>query len=306
MSKDRIKYQSNVNDYRKNYKSQFTVRKNDWRPIVTSDIIDEMFCFLYYFQFNSVYLILCGLPYGVGGIRLKWTLRIKYTDLVFSMIEILSYDPEERDCQLSIDELQEKEDLYQDMEEMIFLSDIEILCEYDLNGNVISGIDEIKIEDEWDQFIEEEKQEKNKKNVQDQDQNLSVSVGDVNNNNDDYDDDYDYNYRKEMVRLWMKDQVQLMQYFNILVANGYDNMDAISTLNLRHLETMGIKKMGHRHQIMRHVEQLKYVYIPIMVERELDEMRKEIKQIKSELSDNHNYIWTLLTNLRYFFDGGSV
>ena len=312
VSKKKIKYQSNVNNYRKNYKLQFAVKKKDWRPHVISDIIGEMFCAFYHFQNNAVYLRLCGLPHGIGAIQLKWTLRIKFTDLVFSTVQTLSYAPRRRDSKLLIAGLQEKEDVYEDMEEMIFLIDIQILCEYDLKGNVIGGTGEI--EDEWDRFIEKEKQE-NKKMVvnkkkpkkfnsnikqtqsQDRDRNVNVSVGAGNYNNDN-------KYRREMARLWMKDQVKLMQYFDILVANGYDNMDAISTLNLRHLEVMGIKKMGHRHQIMKHVQELKCV--PIVIRKELDEMREEIKQIKSELSGDYGCIWTTLTNLRYFFDSASV
>ena len=303
-------------NYRKNYKLQFAVKKKDWRPHVMSDLIGEMFCAFYHFQHNAVYLRLCGLPHSIGAIQLKWTLRIKFTDLVFSTVDTLRY-PKSIDSKLLIAGLQEKEDVYADMEEMIFLIDIQILCQYDLEGNVIGGTGEI--EDEWDRFIEKENQENkqmvvNKKKpmkinsnikqaqskmstsssiLQDRDRNVSVSVI-ADNNNDDY--EYEYKYRREKVRLWMKNQVKLMQYFDILVANGYDNMDAISTLNLRHLGIMGIRKMGHRHQIMKHVQELK----------ELDKMKTEIKQIKGEISGDYGCIWTIITNLRSYIDSASA
>eukprot|EP01084_Bolivina_argentea_P284615 487852_1 len=57
-------------------------------------------------------------------------------------------------------------------------------------------------------------------------------------------------------QLWLINEVELEQYCNILVENGFDSLDAISTINMDELLQIGIQKMGHRKQLMKHIQLL--------------------------------------------------
>eukprot|EP01084_Bolivina_argentea_P119876 212512_1 len=65
------------------------------------------------------------------------------------------------------------------------------------------------------------------------------------------------NIELEKFRIWLKNDVKLEQYFDILIDNGFDNLDAITTTNINQLKEIGIDKIGHRQQLMKHIQSLK-------------------------------------------------
>ena len=61
----------------------------------------------------------------------------------------------------------------------------------------------------------------------------------------------------DKVKLWLKEDVKLPQYIDILIKNGYDDMECIQHITLDEMQQIGIDKMGHRHKILRYAQKLK-------------------------------------------------
>ena len=109
---------------------------------------------------------------------------------------------------------------------------------------------------------------------------------------------------------WLSNEVKLIQYHKILVENGYDNMDAIETLNLDILREIGVNKIGHRHQIMRNVDKLKYGITDISqdihnLHREMTQIAKDISNIAKclEKQNTHKSIWATMSHYLWLFEG---
>ena len=147
-----IKYQSKILNYQKQYKLKAIVKKNDFNTLISSDIVNEMFCFSYDTNGNQVYLQLCGLPTNLSKVDVYCTLTIKESNSIF-------YDSfEKMTCNASgcLELFGFDKNGYNDIDEFTFLLDVKILNEYDLIGNII----ESQVEEEWDQFINNELWEK--------------------------------------------------------------------------------------------------------------------------------------------------
>eukprot|EP01084_Bolivina_argentea_P105928 189719_1 len=54
------------------------------------------------------------------------------------------------------------------------------------------------------------------------------------------------------VQLWMENVVHLGEYTELLIKNGYDEMEAIMEITMEDMVDIGIKKMGHRRKILRY------------------------------------------------------
>eukprot|EP01084_Bolivina_argentea_P304309 525496_1 len=84
MSNNNIKYQSKINNYRKNYQLKWTINNNQKykQQDIYSDIVGGMFCGYYSLQ-RGVGVQLCGLPnkkqtngYIIDSIQIQWTVHI--------------------------------------------------------------------------------------------------------------------------------------------------------------------------------------------------------------------------------------
>ena len=75
--------------------------------------------------------------------------------------------------------------------------------------------------------------------------------------NKDGDEEVQEQPEAEKLRKWMRDEVKLPRYFNVLKDNGFDNMESLQDLTSWDLKEMGIDKMGHRRRIMRNVNMLR-------------------------------------------------
>ena len=71
--------------------------------------------------------------------------------------------------------------------------------------------------------------------------------------NKDGDEEVQEQPEAEKLREWMRNEVKLPRYFNVLKDNGFDNMESLQDLTSWDLKEMGIDKMGHRRRIMRNV-----------------------------------------------------
>ena len=56
---------------------------------------------------------------------------------------------------------------------------------------------------------------------------------------------------------WLKDQVKLVQYYDLFVKNGFDNLKSVALISDDVLLSMGIDLIGHRTLILFHVLDLK-------------------------------------------------
>ena len=61
----------------------------------------------------------------------------------------------------------------------------------------------------------------------------------------------------EAVRKWMDKVVQLPEYLDLFVENGFDHLSVIQTLTIDDLLEMGIEKKGHRIRIVQAIAKLK-------------------------------------------------
>jgi len=59
------------------------------------------------------------------------------------------------------------------------------------------------------------------------------------------------------VRSWMRTDVELPEYTNVLIENGFDRMSMFENLSMEDLNLMGITKLGHRKKIMSEVAKLR-------------------------------------------------
>merc|ERR1712048_131048 len=64
-------------------------------------------------------------------------------------------------------------------------------------------------------------------------------------------------YELKLFKLWLKNDVQLEQYLDVLLRNGFDSLRAMETTNVNQLMEIGISRIGHAQLIMKHVEDIK-------------------------------------------------
>eukprot|EP01083_Nonionella_stella_P160382 524245_1 len=65
------------------------------------------------------------------------------------------------------------------------------------------------------------------------------------------------NPHHEMVRKWFKNEVNLEQYGDVFIENGFEDLESLTTLNMEILNVMEIEKIGHKMKILKCVAKLK-------------------------------------------------
>eukprot|EP01084_Bolivina_argentea_P314029 543900_1 len=163
-----LKYQSPINNYSKNYNFDWIINKNNQTSNrIFSDIIGEIFCAFYCPTDHLVALKLCGFPNyeQCGGyctaIQIKWTLHIIEIDIKLTTSDILQcgymyYDKLNINSKIFIPSFEINN--YKQFNSFTFVINIQILKEYDFNGNIIgnnnnNNNNNNKIQNEWDKFI---------------------------------------------------------------------------------------------------------------------------------------------------------
>ena len=61
---------------------------------------------------------------------------------------------------------------------------------------------------------------------------------------------------------WMEFEVKLPRYFELLVENGFEDMESMKDITMEHLREMGIDEIGHKLRLMKSVAALKAVEDP--------------------------------------------
>eukprot|EP01084_Bolivina_argentea_P304312 525506_1 len=160
MSNNNIKYQSKINNYRKNYQLKWTINNNQKykQQDIYSDIVGGMFCGNYSLVQQKAVVRLCGLPnkkqtngYIIDSIQIQWTFHIIEANIMRSKVTKLGISKTASlTSTISIPSV--SLDNFTQFDEIHFVIDIKILNEYDLEGNIIGA----NIENEWDKFLQKE------------------------------------------------------------------------------------------------------------------------------------------------------
>eukprot|EP01083_Nonionella_stella_P087459 243347_1 len=62
----------------------------------------------------------------------------------------------------------------------------------------------------------------------------------------------------ERVRKWLRNEVNLEQYYALFIENGFEDLESIKSLNMEILNMMQIDKIGHKMKILRCVAKLNH------------------------------------------------
>ena len=61
----------------------------------------------------------------------------------------------------------------------------------------------------------------------------------------------------DAIKMWLRDTVQLPQYYDIFIENGFDTMDNILCISDRNvLKDIGVNKIGHQMKIISDIKKL--------------------------------------------------
>ena len=65
------------------------------------------------------------------------------------------------------------------------------------------------------------------------------------------------NNHKETLRSWFENRVKLVEYYELFIENGFEDLDLLTAITMKDLISMGIEKLAHRIKIMQCIEYLK-------------------------------------------------
>ena len=93
---------------------------------------------------------------------------------------------------------------------------------------------------------------------------------------------------EDKVRVWMKGTVKLEQYTQILIDNGYDNMESIIDITMDDLQQMGVEKIGHKRKIYKNAQKLANINESQAIK---PIYHHQIKQKDQEIAPSSYSIW---------------
>ena len=70
------------------------------------------------------------------------------------------------------------------------------------------------------------------------------------------DEDGKEEMEEEKLRKWLEDIVRLPQYYEILVDQGFEDLESMKDITMDNLKEIGIDKLGHRSKIFKYAQQL--------------------------------------------------
>ena len=247
------------------------VKKADTSTRIFSPCVGEIFTAFYSANTSSVVLRLCGLPdhKQAGGyveaLQVKWTLRIMEAEVCLTTVGKVGFDDYSGiDSSLLLPSFASDADAYAECDAFRFEVDVEIVNEYDLDGNLL-GED---VDAQWDRFILKETEratsqdgvghhgppKKRSRSKEDFYRNIA-KIGEMLHTAQDAE--------REKLRVWLLHEVQLGQHYQLLLEHGFESLAAMRTVSLSVLKEIGIEKLGHRMQMMRFVRDLNCVHIKV-------------------------------------------
>ena len=156
-------------------------------------------------------------------------------------------------------------DEWRKIDEFTFVIGLEILNEFDEAGNIMNA------GDDWKEIMDANKNDSEAVNAAESSKGTSSSKE-----------------AAEAVRVWMKEVVELEQYSDLLIRNGYDNMKAIAAVKNSDLQRIGVDLIGHRKQIALFAEHEKnkmFVVESAKMREKSDEKKKEECGIDGDVNE---------------------
>eukprot|EP01084_Bolivina_argentea_P133446 235511_1 len=102
-----------------------------------------------------------------------------------------------------------------------------------------------------------EDDEKNQNNITTQIENIKQDINFLKNNlNGNVKVDKTLT-KQQKLKVWLRDQVELPEYYDIFIENGVDDLSVVMLINMDVLQQMDIKKIGHKMKILHCVKLLK-------------------------------------------------
>ena len=65
------------------------------------------------------------------------------------------------------------------------------------------------------------------------------------------------NKDSECIKLWLKNDVNLSDYYDLFMEHGFQNMDDVLTLDMEQLNLFGIKDINHKIKILHDIDKKK-------------------------------------------------
>ena len=62
------------------------------------------------------------------------------------------------------------------------------------------------------------------------------------------------------LREWIENKVKLPQYLDLMIENGFEDLESLQDITMEHLREMGIDKIGHRIKLMKAVATLQGIH----------------------------------------------
>merc|ERR1712154_464695 len=90
---------------------------------------------------------------------------------------------------------------------------------------------------------------------------LSLQQQPTNKNNVHHDDVYVENEDVMKFKMWLKVTVNLMEYYELFIQNGFDSLEMMKEINdVNDLNYIGIPLKAHQLKLMNHIKTLKRTY----------------------------------------------
>ena len=62
--------------------------------------------------------------------------------------------------------------------------------------------------------------------------------------------------KKEQLKMWMH-KIELLEYYDIFIKNGVEDLEVVKLLNMDTLNHMNINKIGHKIKLLAEIQKLK-------------------------------------------------
>lgn len=230
-----------------------------------------------------IYLNLCGLPQNISKIKVKWRVRIIETGTVDNNIDDFDYN--NYGWEWSTKQLMFNE--FKKYSTFTIIIDIMIIKEIDNDGDEIMISTMNDVVNEWTKFVENTNNDRLERELNQYKAKVGVLEHDIlnmnlkmdkmmntineltsvitkqqqilnnnNNNNNNGIVKHNGNTQRDKVYIWLRDVVNLEEYYNLFTENGFDDMEIIKNVTNQHLMEIGIHKIGHRIKIIKHISLL--------------------------------------------------
>eukprot|EP01083_Nonionella_stella_P288966 983364_1 len=239
-----------------------------------SQIFDEMWCL----QFcprateNCVYLQLCLLPGYIAKVQVQYTICFEGTDIKSTLVSMFDYTSSAFGWKIPKTKFVDlKDDVLDKMNRVAIVCDVVIVNAYDEEGSIIT-----LAEMEWmkyknqvtggnsNQYKHLERLVNENTELKKRMHQMEAMIDEMQQNMNDLqliqstrniwkeNDEGRMNENGMKLKEWLKNTVQLEQYFDTLVENGFEDLSTLKHISsVKDLDEIGITKLGHKRKLFQ-------------------------------------------------------